>query len=107
MREGERRDGNYLKESNKSTAGLTRKGNPVKKESRLDQSGRLSQFPITLFTLSKDIGTKLRLNLTQVMAKIDLYKANVDASEVFFCTFLSISISDDDDGGKELRHRSF
>ena len=84
MREGERRDGNYLKESNKSTAGLTRKGNPVKKESRLDQSGRLSQFPITLFTLSKDIGTKLRLNLTQVMAKIDLYKANVHASEVFF-----------------------
>ena len=31
-----RRDGNYLEESNKSTAGLTRKGNPVKKESRLD-----------------------------------------------------------------------
>ena len=37
-REGEvgRRDGNYLEESNKSTAGLTRKGNPVKKESRLE-----------------------------------------------------------------------
>ena len=33
-REGEvgRRDGNYLEESNKSTAGLTRKGNPVKEE---------------------------------------------------------------------------
>ena len=31
MREGERRDGNYLKESNKSTAGLTGKGNPGKK----------------------------------------------------------------------------